>query len=117
MNRSAARSSSMVVTPARTLPRRRSRQRARTRPAAAISSICSGVFGTINCDPSLQLALEPQRGQRGADVVVHLGRRAGAVEASQDPAVLVEVGERARLLAVDLEPVPDRVGVVVVALD
>src|SRR4051794_6248341 len=114
MKRSAALSSSPVVTPARALVRSMFRQRARTRPAAAIWSISSGDFLTITCEelraggpPRLELFLELQRGERRADVVVDLARRALAVEAAQQALVLVVLDERLRLVVVDLEPVLD----------
>ena len=47
MNRSAARSSSSVVTPGRTFERSIFRQRAWIAPAAAICSICSGLLRMI----------------------------------------------------------------------
>src|SRR4051812_42816167 len=121
MNFSAALSSSPVVTPVRALPRSMLRQRASTRPAAAICSISSGVFRTITKDSvvaggRLELVLEPQRRQRGPYVVVDLAGRALAVEAAQDALLLVAVHERARLVVVDLEPVLDGLRLVVVAL-
>src|SRR3954452_13426277 len=121
MNFSAALSSSPVVTPVRAFPRSMLRQRARTRPAAAICSISSGVFRTITEESvvawgRLELVLEPQRREGGPDVVVHLARRPLAVEAAQHVLLLVAVHERARLLVVDVEAVLDRLGLVVVAL-
>src|SRR4051812_3520910 len=125
MNFSAALSSSPVVTPVRALVRSIERQRASTRPAAAIFSISSGVFRTITGDsveaagkpePALELVLEPERGERGPYVVVNLAGRALAVEAAEQVLILVAVHQRARLVVVDLEPVLDRVGLVVVAL-
>src|SRR4051794_23064678 len=121
MNFSAAWSSSPVVTPVRAFPRSMLRQRASTRPAAAICSISSGVFRTITEDSvvaggRLELVLEPQRRQRGPYVVVHLAGRALAVEAAQHALLLVAVHERARLVVVDLEPVLDGLRLVVVAL-
>src|SRR3954471_6464952 len=121
MNFSAALSRSPVVTPVRALPRSMLRQRASTRPAAAIFSISSGVFRTITEDSVvaaslLELVLEPQRCERGPDVVVDLAGRAFAVEAPEQVLVLIAVDERARLVVVDLEPVLDGVGLVVVAL-
>src|SRR3954464_14226301 len=121
MNFSAALSSSPGVTPVRAFPRSMVRQRAATRPAAAICSISSGVFRTITEDSvvaggRLELVLEPQRRQRGPYVVVHLAGRALAVEAAQHALLLVAVHERARLVVVDLEPVLDGLRLVVVAL-
>src|SRR3954453_878001 len=121
MNFSAALSSSPVVTPVRALPRSMFRQRASTRPAAAMFSISSGVFRTITEDSlvaanRLELVLEPQRGEGGTDVVVHLARRSLAVEGAQHVLLLVAVHERLRLVVVDLETVLDGLGLVVVAL-
>src|SRR4051812_33490663 len=123
MNFSAALSSSPVVTPVRALVRSIDRQRARTRPAAAICSISSGVFRTITRDSvepdgplELELVLEAKRGERGADVVVNLAGRSLAVEAAEQVLVLVAIHQRARLVVVDLEAVLDGVGLVIVAL-
>src|SRR5215208_3472970 len=113
MNFSAARSSSPVVIPGRALPRSRDRQRASTRPAAAILSISSGVFRTITV---LELRLELQGGQCGPDVPVDLVRRAGAVESPQQALVLVPLDHRLGLLVVDVEPLPHGLGLVVVPL-
>ncbi len=63
------------------------------------------------------LVFEPQRRHRRAHVVVHLGGRARAVEAAQEVAALVVVDERLGLLVVDGQPLADRLGLVVVALD
>src|SRR4051794_8902973 len=125
MNFSAALSRSPVVTPARAFPRSSVRVRARTRPAAAIFSISSGVFWTITLESVackklgpllLKLVFQAQRGERGTDVIVHLARRALAVEGPQQVALLVVLHERAGLVVVDLEPVLDGLGLVVLAL-
>src|SRR5438270_12293981 len=87
--------------------------RTRISPASAMRSICSGVFLMIK----LQLLFEPQRGQRGADVVVDLVRAARAVEAAQQPPLLVVLDERGGLPMVDLQSLPDRLFLVVLALD
>src|SRR3954469_9030591 len=118
MNFSAASSSSPVVTPGRTLPSSSLRVRTRMSPAAAILSISSGVLRMImwRVGP-LDLFLEPQCGEGGPDVVVHLRRRAAAVEALQDAALVVEVDERLGLLPVGLQALADGLGLVVVALD
>src|SRR3954471_2830735 len=124
MKRSAASSRSSVVTPGRAFPRSIVRPRARIRPAASIFSISSGDFLTIICSSEirdrqgeLELVLETQRGEGGADVVVDLARRARRVEPSQDALLVVVPHKRARLLVVDLEPPLDRLRLVVVALD
>src|SRR4051812_17897293 len=116
MNRSAAASSSPVVTPGRTLPSSRRSVRTSTSPAAAILATSSGVLRMITGAP-LDLFLEPERGEGRADVVVHLRRRARAVEPLEDPAVVVEVDEGLGLLAVGVEPLAHCLGLVVVALD
>src|SRR6476619_2762404 len=96
MNFSAAWSSSAVVTPSRIFEARSFIVRTWMAPAAAIRSISWGDFLTITATSRggrgrspLQLVLEAQRRDRGADVVVHLGGRAAAVEAPQQVAALV----------------------------
>src|SRR3954451_1992619 len=116
MNFSAASSRSAVVTPSRTFAASSSRVLTRISPAAAMRSISSGVFLTITARLRLELVLEPERGDRRADVVVDLGRRAGAVEASQQAALLVERDELGRLVVVDPQALADGLGLVVVAL-
>src|SRR4051794_39832028 len=121
---SAARSRSSVVTPSRTLPSRSLSVRTRMAPAAAILSISSGVLRMITARyrvrarrrRPLELVLHAQRGDRGPEVVVDLGRAAGAVEAVQDVVVVVVLDERLRLVAVDLEAVGNRLLAVVLAL-
>src|SRR4051795_13372923 len=103
MNRSAAASSSPVVTPGRTLPASRSIVRTRISPARAILSISAGDFLTIIAPSrldALQAFFEAQRGQRRADVVVHLDLVARAVEAAEQAALLVVVLQRLGLLVV-----------------
>src|SRR3954454_13798841 len=144
MKRSAAMSSASVVTPGRTFARSMLRQRASTRPASAIFSISSGVLRMITgfqrtvasrlggrvkkacvradrpgrgSGRRLQLFLHPQRGHGRADVVVHLARRAGAVEAAEYPHAVVVLFERLGLLVVDRQSLLHRLGLVVVALD
>src|ERR687895_211666 len=114
MNFSAAWSSSSVVTPGRTLPASRSIVRTRMSPARAILSISAGVFLTIIGSEAL---FEAQRRERGADVVVDLGRGPRAVEAPQQALLIVVVDERLGLRVVDLEPRPDLAGVVVLAAE
>src|SRR3954451_13400422 len=112
MNFSAAASSSPVVTPGRTLPSSRCRVRTRMSPAAAIFSISSGVLRMIIATgrSDLDLLFEPERRQRGPDVVVDLGRRPYAVEALEDAAVLVVLDERLGLLAIRLQPLAHGLG-------
>src|SRR2546421_5613389 len=121
MNFSAASSRAAVVTPGRALPWSRLRVRASTRPAAVIFSISSGDFWMIMLSTlvprALQLGFELQRGERRADVVVDLVRRAGAIEAAQQALVLVPLDQGLCLFVVDLEALLDRLRLVVVALD
>src|SRR4051812_5676780 len=116
MKRSAAASSSAVVTPGRTLPSRSRSVRTRMSPAAAILATSSGVLRMITGAPS-DLFLEPEGGEGGADVVVHLGRRARPVEPLQEPTLVVEVHQGLGLVAVGLQPLAHGLGLVVVALD
>src|SRR3954449_9109103 len=123
---SAARSRSAVVTPSRTLPSRSLSVRTRMAPAAAILSISSGVLRMITApyrvrargrgDPASELFLHAQRGDRRAQVVVHLRRAAGSVEAVQDVVLVVVLDERLRLVAIDLQALADRLLAVVLAL-
>src|SRR3954453_12362979 len=124
---SAARSRSAVVTPSRTLPSSSLSVRTRMAPAGAIFSIPWGVLRMITAPtgyepravarrPVLVLVLHAQRGDRRAQVVVDLGRAAGAVEAVQDVALVVVVDERRGLVAVDLQAPAHRLLAVVLAL-
>src|SRR3954451_1446259 len=121
---SAARSRSSVVTPSRTLPSRSLSVRTRMAPAAAILSISSGVLRMITARyrvrarrrRPLELVLHAQRGDRGPEVVVDLGRAAGAVEAVQDVVVVVVLDERLRLVAVHLQALADGLLAIVLAL-
>src|SRR5689334_11102903 len=113
MKRSAAWSSSSVVTPGRTLPASRSIVRTRISPARAILSISAGVFLMIMGSETF---FEPQRREGGPDVIVDLGGAAGAVEAPQQPLVLVVVDQRLGLLMVGREALLHHLGLVVLAL-
>src|SRR5919112_6867634 len=118
---SAARSRSAVVTPSRTLPSSSFSVRTRMAPAAAILSISSGVLRMITAPyrvraagrrprpgrPSV-LVLHAQGRDRRPEVVVDLGRAAGAVEAVQDVALVVVLDERRGLVAVDLQALSHR---------
>ena len=108
---SAAASSSPVVTPARILPASRSIVRTWISPALAMASISAGVFLTITG------SLRAGGRERGADEVVDLVRRPRAVEAPQQPSLLVVVDERLGLLMVGREPLLDRLVLVVLALE
>src|SRR3954451_11290341 len=105
MKRSAAWSSSRVVTPGRTLRDSRSSTFVWMAPAAAIASISAGDFlmiPAIQCRgaralaaaAALQPLFELERRERVADVPVALVRRPGAVEAMQQPPVVVALHER-----------------------
>src|SRR3954469_7486193 len=121
MNFSAASSSSLVVTPGRTLERSIRRQRAWIRPASAISSICSEVLRMIMpryisvSHPLLFLA--PKGREDSVDALLHLVGTLRAVHLVQDATLLVIVDQRLGLLLVLLEAVLDHLGLVVVADD
>src|SRR6188472_3437616 len=95
MKRSAASSSSAVVTPGWHLDRSMRRQRAWIAPDAAICSIWSGVFLMIMlAGPpvprlALQFLLHAAGGQHRPDPVVDLVGVARTVHVAQDPALLV----------------------------
>src|ERR687894_84782 len=93
MNRSAAPSSSPVVTPGRALEERISWQRARMRPGAAMLSISSGVLRWITV---LDLCLEREGCQCGTNPAVHLVRRHRPVEPAQQPALVGRLDEHRR---------------------
>src|SRR3954468_7336220 len=95
---SAAWSSSAVDTPSRILPATSFIVRAWMAPAAAIFSISAGDFLTITARGDLQLVFKAPRGHRRANVVVHLGGRARAVEAPEQVTALVVVDQRLGLL-------------------
>src|SRR4051794_16436236 len=124
MNFSAAASSSAVVTPGRIFDSMSLSVLAWIAPAAAIFSISSADFLMITKRPrgrrgargASQSLLEAQRGERRADVVVDLGRVARAVEAPQQALVLVVVDQRLGVVVVGLQPLRDRLRLVVLAL-
>src|SRR5437762_96472 len=107
MNRSAARSSSLVVTPGRTLPASRFIVRTRIAPAAAMRSTSSGLFLMITgCSPrgsSLDVLLEAERGDHRPDVVVNLVRRSGAVDPAQQALLVVVLDQGLGLFVIDAE--------------
>src|ERR1700748_3520934 len=112
MNFSAVSSSSRVVTPGRTFPASRFRVLTRTAPAAAIRSISSGLFLMITTT-SLEVVLEPESGDHGADVIVHLGRIARAVDPPHHALLVEVVDQRGGLVVVHAQTVLDDVGIVV----
>src|SRR6202000_1000319 len=91
--------------------------RATTSPARRMAWICSGVLISIP-----DLALMPgllstgERPQRGQRALGDLLDRPGRVDTDQDALVGVVGHQRRGLLLVDLEPVPDGLLAVVVAL-
>src|SRR5581483_8296566 len=99
MNFSAAWSSSAVVTPGRIFPASRLMVLTRIAPAAAMRSISCGVFLMITSD----VLFEAKRGDHRADVIVHVGRRPGSVDAAHQSLVVVVVDQRCRLLVVDAQ--------------
>src|SRR4051794_32641232 len=118
MKRSAAWSSSSVVTPGRTLRDSRSSTLVWMAPAVAMASISAGDFlmiTTIQCRPGerrpgLQPLFEHERGERLADVRVHVLRRPRAVEAVQQPCLVVALDQRLGLRVVDVEAPLDGLG-------
>src|SRR6185437_5897853 len=117
MKRSAAWSSSLVVTPGRILPASRFIVRTRTAPAAAIRSISSWDFLMImayNASAS-DVLLQTQRGDHRADMAVDVGGLTRAVDATHEPELVVVVDQRLGLVVIDAQPVLDHLGLVVVA--
>src|ERR1700721_781818 len=98
MNFSAACSSSPVETPGRIFPARRFIVLTRIVPAAAISSISSGLFFRITALRSSHAFFEPERRDHGADVVVDLGRAPCAIDPPHQPLLVVVLPQRPRLL-------------------
>src|SRR5690349_12009320 len=114
MNFSAARSSSPVVTPGRTLPASRSIVLTRRAPAAAILSISAGDFLMIISYS--ETCFEAKRCEGGPDVVVDLDLVLCAVEAAQQASLVVVVDQRLGLLMVGREPLLHLVRLIVGAL-
>src|SRR5579872_2952716 len=130
MKRSAAWSSSCVLTPWRTLPASRFMVLTRIAPAAAMRSTSSGLFLMITTAPvrnpsqcesrsdsHSHVVLQAQGRDHGADVVVDLGLIACPVDAAHQALGVVVVDQRLGLVVVDLQSPLDHVGLVVVALD
>src|SRR5688572_26517070 len=114
MKRSAARSSSSVVTPGRIFERSILRQRAWIAPAVAMSSICSGVFRMIppRYTPS-ELLFHLQRREQRPDAVGDLLGVEPAVDALEQATALVVGDQRLGLGVVLVEPVADHLRPVV----
>src|SRR5436305_13310593 len=106
MKRSAARSSSAVLTPGLTLPARRFIVRTRIAQAAAIRSISSGLFLMII--GWLHVLLEPQRCDHRTNVIVYLDSTPRLLNAAHHPPHLIVGDQRLGLLAVHAHPVLDR---------
>src|ERR1700750_3193319 len=104
MNFSAASSSSRVVTPGRTFPANRFSVLTSTAPAAAIRAISSGLFLMITTT-SLEVVLEPESRDHGADVVVDLGRVAGAVDPPHHALLVEVVDQRGGLVVVHAQAI------------
>src|SRR6266550_346472 len=121
MKRSAASSSSAVVMPGWHFERSMRRHRAWITPAAAIRSICSGVFLMIirrsprQRKPSLELFFHAQGGEQGSNPVVDLVGLQRAVHPPQQSLGLVVGHHRLGLRVVLLEAVADDLGLVVLA--
>src|SRR5215208_408451 len=117
MNRSAASSSSAVVTPGWHLERSTFRHRACTAPAAAMRSICSGVLRTITAfeGRALQLLFHPQGGQHGSNPVADLVRRRKPVHPAKEGALLVVGHKGLGLVVIGAEPVANDLRLVVIA--
>src|SRR3954451_5911766 len=114
MNFSAARSSSLVVTPGRILPASRSIVLTRIAPAAAILSISAGDFLMIM--RTSETFFEAERREGRADVVVDLDLVLRPVEAPQQAAIFVVVDQRLGLLMVGRQALLDLLRLVVGAL-
>src|SRR3954451_10336293 len=103
-------SRSAVVIPGVTAALSFSRVRPTTSPASRISAISSSVLIWIN---ALSLPEGPERGERS---LRHVVDGTHGVDAHQDAGLGVVAHQRRRLFVVDLESVPDRLRLVVVAL-
>src|SRR4051794_16294997 len=104
-------SRSAVVIPGVTAALSFSRVRPTTSPASRISAISSSVLIWIN---ALSLPEGPERGERS---LRHVVDGTHGVDAHQDAGLGVVAHQRRRLFVVDLESVPDRLRLVVVALE
>src|SRR5690606_14085314 len=129
MTAAASASRSAVVMPGRTASRTVSSARATTRPALRIDRTWSCVLYSMRSRPNIVLlpggpcgttvaGSADESGQRRDDAPGDLVDVADAVDADQQPALVVGGRERRRLLGVDVETARDRLlGVVLAALD
>src|ERR1041384_5514779 len=112
---SAIASSSAVETPGLAASRSLARVSATTRPAARISRICSGDLSSISrCRTG---GSPPVGAKRVYGAHGHVLDRAGGVDADQLALRPVVVDQRRCVARIDLEPLGDRLGLVVVALE
>src|SRR3954449_11600440 len=107
MDSSARASRSAVVTPGATAAFSFSRVRPTTRPASRISAISSSVLIWIN------VASLPERTEGGQSPLRHVVDGTHRVDAHEHASLGVVAHQRRRLLVVDLEPVTDRLRLVV----
>src|SRR5690625_2724913 len=113
MTSRATASRSPVVPPGRAASRTASRGSATTRPASRIVRIWSGVLYSMRSRPSMLGDLRRDGGHGVEDARRDLLDRPGPVDAGQQPALGVGLGERRRLLVVDVQATSDHlVGVV-----
>src|SRR4051812_21732781 len=111
MDSSATASRSAVVMPGVTAALSFSRVRPTTSPASRISAISSSVLIWIN------VASLPERTECGERPLRHVVDGTHRVDAHEHAGLGVVTHQRCRLLVVDLEPVTDRLRLVVVALE
>src|SRR6476469_8018556 len=103
-------SRSAVVMPGSTAALSLSRVRPTTSPASRLRAIsCSLLYWIMS-----SLPVAPKRGDRPLGHVVHRPHR---VDAGEQPRLCVVAHQRRGLLVIDLESVPDRLRLVVVALE
>src|SRR5579859_2375314 len=121
MTFSAARSRSRVLTPGRILAASRLIVLTRMSPVAAMRSISSGVFLMITVlraySGALEILLQPEGGDHGPNVVMDIGRLAGAIDPAQKAPLVVIVDHGGGFLVVHPQPVLNHIGLVIVALD
>src|SRR3954449_5998774 len=111
MDSSATASRSAVVMPGVTAAFSFSRVRPTTSPASRISAISSSVLIWI------KVASLPERAKRGESPLRHVIHGTHRVDAHEHTSLRVVAHQRRRLFVVDLEPVTDRLRLVVVTLE